>query len=290
MKQNPVVLITGASTGIGLSLLKLLIRENTYCIVATAREKSLSRFQQENIHPSDKLLILPLEVTDAQSRIELIHKIEKAWGGVDILINNAGISYRAVVEHMRDEEQLQQLSTNYLAPFALIRLVLPQMRAKRDGRIINVSSVGGMMAMPTMSAYSASKFALEGASESLWYEMKPWNIKVSIVEPGFIHSPSFLNVYYSKDSQDSAEHHGCYSEYYESMTPFIAKMMNWSFSTAEDVAKTILKTMKSSNPSLRVPATLDARFFYWLRRLLPRKFYHWLLYKGLPGASKWAKD
>jgi hypothetical protein len=78
---------------------------------------------------------------------------------------------------------------------ALIRLVLPGMRQKGAGRIISVSSVSGMMAMPTMGTYSASKFALEGATEALWYEVRPWNIQVSLVEPGFVRSHSFRNMY-----------------------------------------------------------------------------------------------
>jgi len=286
---NPVVLITGASTGIGLCLAKQLLKTANYRLVLTAREKSLPRFAQEGLFSSDQILILPLDVTSHDERIACIKKIEAQWGGVDVLVNNAGISYRAVVEHMSDEEQLQQLATNYLGPFALIRLVLPAMRQKREGRILNISSVGGMMAMPTMSAYSASKFALEGASEALWYELKPWNIKVSIISPGFIRSKSFEHVYYSKESQESSSQHGCYSEYYESMAPFVAKMMNASFSSAEDVARTILKTIQRKNPPLRIPATFDAYFFYWLRRLLPRAIYHRVLYWGLPGARKWAE-
>lgn len=287
--MRPVVLITGASTGIGICLARLLLQKDSYRVVLTAREKSLSRFQEQGLLPSENLMILPLDVTSHDDRIACIQKIEEKWGGVDILVNNAGISYRAVVEHMNDEEQLQQLATNYLGPLALIRLVLPHMREKREGRILNISSVGGMMAMPTMSAYSASKFALEGASEALWYEAKPWNIKVSIIEPGFIRSQSFQNVYYSKESRDSSVKHGPYSEYYDSMTPFVARMMENSFSTAEDVARKILKVIKQKHPKLRVPATFDAHFFYWLRRLLPRRFYHWILYKGLPEAKRWAK-
>lgn len=287
--DRPVVFITGASTGIGLCLAHLLIEDGSYRLALTAREKSLHRFQEAGILPSENLLLLPLDVTSHEERIACVEQVRQRWGGVDILVNNAGISYRAVVEHMSDEEQLQQLATNYLGPLALIRLVLPKMREKRAGRIINVSSVGGMMAMPTMAAYSASKFALEGASEALWYEMRPWNIQVSIVSPGFIRSKSFEHVYYSRESQESELQHGPYSEYYDSMAPFVAKMMNASLSTSEDVARVILKTMKRRCPPLRVPATFDARFFYWLRRLLPRALYHRILYWGLPGARHWAK-
>lgn len=288
-EDKKVVFITGASSGIGLILAQIIKKDNNYQLVATARAQSIFRFEEAGLFPSENLMILALDVTSHDERIECIRKVEERWGGIDVLVNNAGISYRAVVEHMSDEEQLQQLATNYLGPLALIRLVLPKMREKREGKIINISSVGGMMAMPTMSAYSASKFALEGASEALWYEMKPWNIKVSIVSPGFIRSKSFEHVYYSRQSRDSEVQHGPYSEYYDSMSPFVAKMMNASFSTAEDVARTIFKTIQKKNSPLRIPATLDAHFFYWLRRLLPRWFYHKILYWGLPGAKNWAK-
>ncbi len=286
--SQPVVFITGASTGVGLDLVRLLLQK-PYRVVATARAESIPRFEQGGLHPSEKLLILPLDITRSVERHWAVEEVKKQWGTVDVLVNNAGISYRAVVEHMNEDEEMRQLNTNYLAPMALIRLVLPLMRAQHSGRILNVSSVSGMMAMPTMSSYSASKFALEGASEALWYEAKPWNIKVSIVEPGFIHSQSFQHIYYSKQSGKSTAEHGVYSEYYESMAPFIEKMMNSARSTSQDVARVILKTIERKHPPLRVPATFDARLFYWLRRLLPRRFYHRILYWGLPGAKNWAK-
>jgi len=285
---QPVVFITGASTGVGLDLVRLLLK-SPYRVVATARAQSLFRFEEASLYPSPQLLILPLDITSSVERHWVVEEVKKQWGTIDVLVNNAGISYRAVVEHMNEEEEMRQLNTNYLAPMALIRLVLPLMRAQHAGRIINVSSVSGMMAMPTMASYSASKFALEGASEALWYEAKPWNIKVSIVEPGFIHSQSFRHIYYSKQSGKSTAEHGVYSEYYESMAPFIEKMMNSARSTSQDVARVILKTIERKHPPLRVPATFDARLFYWLRRLLPRRFYHRILYWGLPGAKNWAK-
>jgi len=97
------------------------------------------------------------------------------------------------------DEQLQ-MQTNYFGPLALIRDLLPSMREKGRGKIINVSSVSGMIAMPTMASYSASKHALKGASEALWYEMKPYGINVSLIQPGFIKSNSFHNVYFSHSS------------------------------------------------------------------------------------------
>lgn len=286
--ELPVVLITGASTGIGLALLRRL-RTLPYRVVATAREASLTRFTDAGFVDDDRLLIRPLDVTNAGQREALVAELTRTWRGIDVLVNNAGISYRAVVEEMGEAEELKQLQVNYLGPMALIRLVLPTMRAKRTGRIMNISSVGGMMAMPTMAAYCASKFALEGASEALWYELRPWGIRVSIVEPGFVHSGAFKRVYYAARS---AQGRGTppYQIYYAAMTPFIARLMRWSWTTPDRVARTIVRTLRRSDPPLRVPATIDATLFFWLRRLLPRWLYHRVLYAGLPGARWWVRS
>jgi NAD(P)-dependent dehydrogenase (short-subunit alcohol dehydrogenase family) len=163
----------------------------------TARAESLSRFAEAGIVESARVLLRPLDVTADDERRALIDEIENRCGGVDALINNAGVAYRSVVEHVTEQERLEQMGINFRSPMEMARLVLPSMRRKRAGRIINVSSVGGMMAMPTMSVYSASKFALEGATEALYYEVRPWNIRVSLIEPGFIHSTSFQKVHYT---------------------------------------------------------------------------------------------
>lgn len=194
-KKWPVVLVTGASVGIGLALVHALRKTRRYRVVATARAASLDRLRAAGIDEDECTLLRPLDVTSQEQCRRTIEEVAVHWQGVDILINNAGISYRAVVEHLCEEDLFKQLAVNFIGPMQLIRLVLPYMRSQREGRIINVSSVGGMMAMPTMGAYSASKFALEGASEALWYEVRPWNIKVTLVQPGFVRSDSFERVY-----------------------------------------------------------------------------------------------
>ena len=180
------------------------------------------------------------------------------------------------------------MDVNFRSPMELIRLVLPGMRNKRAGRILTVSSVGGMMAMPTMAVYSASKFALEGAHESLWYEVRPWGIHVSLVQPGFIDSDGFQKVRYTPKS-DRSEHELAepYHEHYVNMSPFIERLMRRSTSTPDSVARVVLRTMRRRNPPLRVPATLDARLFAFLRRILPRSVYHGLLYRMLPNVRLW---
>lgn len=285
---KPVILVTGCASGIGLALARLLARHEPYRVVLTARDKSLPRLRAE-FQESDRLMILPLDVTSVGSREKLIHEVGIRWGGVNVLINNAGISYRAVVEHMTEEDELRQMTTNYFGPMGLIRLVLPHMREKGRGKIINVSSVSGMLAMPTMASYSASKYALEGASESLWYETKPFGVDVVLIQPGFVHSNSFQNVYHTKMSNPDAYRDGAYADYYHHMAPFVAKMMRLAPTTPEDIAKKIFRVIKKPNPPLWIPVTPDAFFFYYIRRLLPRRILLPVLFALLPKARTWGQ-
>ena len=266
--EIPVVLITGASSGLGLALGRRLIQENRFHVILTARKSSLIRFSELGITESEKIWIRSLDVTDLEERTRLINDIQQKLGGVDVLVNNAGYSLRAVIEHVTETERLKQMQINFRAPMGLIRLVLPRMREKRAGKIINISSVGGMMAMPTMAVYSASKFALEGASESLWYEVKPWNIHVTLIQPGFIDSSGFTRVKMSEQSKNSFEDpKDPYHQHYQSMTPFIEARMRQSFSTPDTIAKKILRVIDSRNPPLRVAATMDAVIFGYLRQI-----------------------
>jgi len=150
-REKPLVLVTGTSSGIGFELIKKLYSGGRYRVVATTREQSIPKILKRGLQEKEGFWLRPLDVTSYIQRLRLVQEIDASWGGVDILVNNAGISYRAVVEHMSDEEEFHQMDTNYLGAMSLVRLVLPGMRKKCRGQIINVSSVSGMMAMPTMS-------------------------------------------------------------------------------------------------------------------------------------------
>jgi short-subunit dehydrogenase len=282
------VLLTGASRGLGLAVARALIASGRYRVLLTAREGSLPRFSEAGIHEGEHVRLRALDVTSDEQRIAVVEEAAADWGGVDVLINNAGISYRAVVEHITELDRLAQFEVNYNGPMELTRLVLAGMRERRFGRIINISSVGGMMAMPTMSVYSASKFALEGASEALFYEVRPWNISVTLVQPGFINSDGFEQVRYTGQSQTAQGiERSPYHSHYAFMSGFIGRMMQSSPATPESVARKVLRVIERAHPPLRVPATLDATLFTLLRRLLPRVVYHWVLYRMLPGIRKW---
>lgn len=283
---KPVILITGCASGVGLAMAHLFEKQPQYRVIITARAKSLSKLKNL-FKESDRFLIRELDITDPNSRQHLINEILLRWGCVDILVNNAGISFRSVVEHMSEEDEQLQMKTNYHGPLELIKLVIPSMRKKGRGKIINVSSVSGMLAMPTMASYSASKYALEGATESLWYEMRPFGIDVSLIQPGFIHSNSFKNVYYSQKAREEEISGGPYAEYYRSMTPFVERLMGLSRTPPEKVAQLVLDVVLTVRPPLWIPATFDAEFFYYLRRIFPRRLLQPFLFRCLPNIKTW---
>ncbi len=286
-RYKPIILVTGASSGVGRALAELFSKLPQYRTVVTARRLSLANLRG-HFEENDSFKIVELDILDPKSRTKCLSEIREAWGDVDILINNAGISFRSVVEHMTEDDEQLQMHTNYFGPMALIREIITSMRHKGRGKIINVSSVSGMLAMPTMASYSASKHAIEGASEALWYEMKPFGINVSLIQPGFINSNSFQNVYHSNRSHpDNQESDAPYSDYYKNMGPFVEKLMRLSWTTPEEVARKILWAVQTENPPLWVPATPDAIVFYFLRRLIPRRWLMPILFFFLPKSRQW---
>ncbi|MCM2369926.1 SDR family NAD(P)-dependent oxidoreductase [Aporhodopirellula aestuarii] len=291
INRPQVVLVTGASVGLGLAIARRLVQEqqkNALHIVLTARNSSLVRFRESGIEERDGLWIRALDITDAQQRHAVVDEIESKLGGVDILVNNAGVAYRSCVEHVTEPERLHQMNINFRSPVELTRCVLPGMRARRSGKIINISSVGGMMAMPTMSVYSASKFALEGVSEALYYEMKPWNVSVTLIQPGFMRSDAFEKVPYTvKSAAASSDSNDPYHEHYLHMQRFIEKTMHRAPATPDSVAAKVIKVIRQKSPPLRVYGSIDALLFSLLRRLLPRRFYNWFLYRNLPRIREW---
>lgn len=285
---KPVILVTGCSSGIGLATAELLVKRKSYRVALTARPQSLDILKRK-VQPSDRVKILGLDVTNPESRRQVIEELKNDWGGVDILVNNAGISYRSTLEEMSAEDEQLQMDTNYHGPIDLIRLCLPSMREKGRGKIINISSVSGMLAMPTMSAYSASKYALEGASEALWYETKPFGINVSLIQPGFIRSQSFERVRYSAKSEKARLGYGPYAGIYKTMEPFVAGLMRHALATPESIARLIQDVIRTQNPPLWIPASFDAEFFYYLRRIFPRRLLQPFLYFCLPRTGEWGK-
>lgn len=287
-KTKRVVLITGASTGLGLAIARELMAHESVHLVLTAREQSLHRFESEGISESERLWIRRLDVTERAQQVDVVFEIEKHFGAVDVLINNAAITYRTVAEYTTSEERQHQMSVNYRGPMDLATLVLTKMREQRSGQIIQISSAAGLVSMPTMGVYAASKHALEAASEALHFEVRPFEIKVSLVIAGFINSAAYKKSVVGTISR-MAQHMptDCYYPHFTHMNAMIGRFMRWAIATPETVAKTVVNLIGRKRAPLRVLATWDARLMWWFRRFVPHPVAIWLTYQLLPNIRKW---
>lgn len=185
------IVVTGTSTGIGFAAAVALARAG-HDVYATMRDPGRSPdLQALAAQEQLPITVVPLDVDSDASVTAAMATILDARGRIDVLVNNAGIGQLGSVEEMPFQEFRQVMETNFFGALRCIQAVLPGMRAQTAGRIVNVTSVAGKLASAGQAAYCASKFALEALSESLAVEMRPFNVRVSIVEPGVILTPIF---------------------------------------------------------------------------------------------------
>lgn len=180
MADNKVWLITGCSTGFGRELARMVLDRGYRCVV-TARDPA----KAEDIAKGreDRALVLELDVTDQMQVNAAVSSAVEHFGRIDVLVNNAGIGYFGSVEESDEEEFRWMFETNFFGLSAMTRAVLPIMRKQRSGQIVNISSIGGLRSFPALAYYNATKYAVEGFSESLALEVAPLGIKVTLVEP-----------------------------------------------------------------------------------------------------------
>jgi NAD(P)-dependent dehydrogenase (short-subunit alcohol dehydrogenase family) len=178
---HPVWFITGCSTGFGRELAKLTVARGWPTIV-TARDKA--RVADLVVGHEQNALAVDLDVTDAAQITAAVKAAQERFGRIDVLVNNAGYGYQATIEEGIDQEIRDQFEANVFGLFAMTRAVLPGMRERRRGHVINVTSVAGFIGFPGSGYYSASKHAIEGMSDALSVEVGPLGIKVTCIEPG----------------------------------------------------------------------------------------------------------
>jgi NAD(P)-dependent dehydrogenase (short-subunit alcohol dehydrogenase family) len=254
-KQN-VALVTGSSSGIGYETSLLLAKSgfHTYASMRNLeKSKSIAEIANKEKLP---LEIIQLDVNDDRSVKEAVDKIVAEDNRIDVLVNNAGYGLFGSLEDLSVEEIKAQFETNFFGVIRVTQKVLPIMRKQNSGTIVNLSSVGGRVGVPVLSAYQSTKFALEGLSESLSYELEPFGIKVVIVEPGFIRTNIMNSSIMAKKAVDPK------SPYFSLMQKvenhFKSMMDNPSTSQPEEVANVILQAITSENPQLRYTAGNDA--------------------------------
>ncbi len=272
-----IVLITGSSSGIGLATSLYLARRG-YTVWATMR--NLERASElRAIAQSERLPIeiAPLDVRDEASVRSAVEKIINQSGRIDVLINNAGYGLRGAVEEVSLDEWQEQFETNFFGAIRVTQAVLPQMRAQRSGAIVNISSVLGRMAIPFSGPYTASKFALEGLTETLRYELAPFNIKVILIEPGFIATRFQEN---AQIAQAAQREESPYSLLKKASGRRVQRNI-YRAAPPERVAETIYRALIHPKPKLRYPVGRDARLVLPLRRFLPEGLFELVLKRQL---------
>lgn len=176
--KRAVWFVTGCSTGFGRELVTQLLRQESRVVVTARDPADLSEFADAR-----DALILKLDVTDPGQVKAAVAAAEERFGHIDVLVNNAGIGYFAAIEEGEDANIRRMFDINVFGMGAVIQAALPGMRKRRQGFIVNVSSIGGLLSFPATGWYNATKFAVEGLSEALWQEVEPLGIHVMLVEP-----------------------------------------------------------------------------------------------------------
>jgi NAD(P)-dependent dehydrogenase (short-subunit alcohol dehydrogenase family) len=199
--MNRVWLITGASSGFGRAITEAAVAAGD--VVAAAARNVTALDDLVTAHPG-QVEAVPLDITDTAGIDEAVRDIAGRHGRIDVLVNNAGRSHVGAAEETTDAELRSLFDVHVFGPAALIRAVLPHMRARRSGAIVQLSSIGGQLSYAGFAAYSATKFALEGMSEALAEEVRPLGIKVLIVEPGAFRTALFANITASPEIADYA--------------------------------------------------------------------------------------
>ncbi|PTV97379.1 NADP-dependent 3-hydroxy acid dehydrogenase YdfG [Rhodobacter aestuarii] len=181
MTDTPVWFITGCSTGFGREIAKLVLAKGWPVVMTARRTETLAELVEGH---EEHALAVSLDVTDAAQIAAAVEQAEARFGRIDVLVNNAGYGYFSAIEEGEDAEIRRQFETNVFGLNALTQKVLPGMRARRKGHIINFSSIGGLISYPALGYYCATKFAVEALSEALAQEVAPLGLKVTIIEPG----------------------------------------------------------------------------------------------------------
>jgi NAD(P)-dependent dehydrogenase (short-subunit alcohol dehydrogenase family) len=174
-------LITGASSGLGQALAEHVLALGDQAVVTASSTKATTELASR--YPRTALA-LPLDVTDARQRESGVKAAEERFGGIDVLVNNAAIDFIGALEEQEEDDYRRLFEVNFFGAVSLTRLVLPGMRARGRGTVVNVSSMDGLASLPANGYYSASKFALEGFTESLWQEIEPLGLHAMIIQPG----------------------------------------------------------------------------------------------------------
>ncbi|MFB5673462.1 SDR family oxidoreductase [Paenibacillus terreus] len=274
----PVVLITGTSSGFGLLTAVTMARKG-YRVAAAMRDTGkkgdlMSMARQMGV--SDRIHVLPLDVTDSESIEQAVTEIITSYGRIDVLVNNAGFALGGYVEELPMEDWRHQMETNFFGLVAVTREVLPHMRVRGSGLVINVGSVSGLAGFPGYGPYAASKFAVEGFSESLRHEMAPFGVRIVLVEPGAFRTPIWNKGLERIRTADTSPYHD--------RLQAVLRYSRKAAETAPDpqqVADLVGRIVFMRSPRLRYAVGRGSGLLIWAKTLLPWKWFERIIAWGL---------
>jgi len=275
MDGQKVSIVTGSSSGIGFET-SLLLARSGYVTFATMRDLRKGGLLKKIVIKEEiPLTVSPLDVTDQYSVSKGIRSICRKAGRIDILINNAGYGLTGAFEDLSIEEIRSQYETNFFGLIRTTQAVLPIMRDQKSGIIINISSGLGRFGIATNSAYVSSKFAVEGLTESISYELEPFGIRTIIIEPGIIKT-NFLNS--SKLARKARDPNSPYKNFMQNSEKGINKL-NESGQDPGIVANIIKESIEDTNPRLRYLAGKDVEQIMEIKNKLSDEDFHSMLKK-----------
>lgn len=271
-------LITGASCGIGAACATALAdRGIRVCLIARRRERLEEVVSRINAkHGPDRAIHFAGDVTDDSVRRRAWQHVLDRWAAPDILVNNAGYALGGAVEDVSLDAVRQQFEVNFFAYLAWMQLAGPIMRQRRAGRIINVSSVSGLVALAGLGLYSASKFAVEALSDAARREYRPWGVKVILVEPGSIVTDIWQNSLNMEDSLRCDWQTSAFRDIYEREKQYARKLIDGHGPKPQIVARAVCHAATARWPRLRYCVPWDARIAGFLSRL-PTRVQDWIL-------------
>lgn len=262
--MKKTVLITGASSGIGQAI-AIWFQWKGWNVAATMRQPE----KDTELKDLENLKCFQLDVNDEPSIRRAFDDTIKTFGAIDVIVNNAGYGLVGAFEASSAEQIKKQFDTNVFGVMNMTRLILPYFRERKEGIIINIASTGGRMTWPISSLYNSTKWAIEGFSESLQFELKPFGIRVKIIEPGAIKTD-----FYGR-SQDFAEQPGlsAYNAYVNLVMPNLQKA-GAEAPGPEVVAEKVYRAATDGSWRLRYQAGKGAGAFMFLRRIMPTSWFN----------------
>ncbi|HEX7064886.1 MAG TPA: SDR family oxidoreductase [Bacillales bacterium] len=267
--NREIAFVTGASSGFGFST-SLALAEAGYFVIASMRdlrkkERLLEVAAEKSV--ADYIECVELDVTKGDAVDSVIASVTERFGRIDVLVNNAGFAAGGFSEEVPMAKWREQFETNFFGLVAVTKAVLPSMREQGNGTIINMSSIGGRSALPGLGPYQASKFAVEGFSETLRLEMLPYGVRVVLVEPG-----SFKTDIWGKGVGDV---NLAADSPYKEKTERLMKIVGRIAETADDpdkVARLVVRIVQTEEPDLRYPIGKGVKASLRMRDLLPWKW------------------